>query len=129
MATMVTKFRPYFTSNELAEVIRCVKSVSHNQALLKNLETYAMKIDRGLLEPNLTLKPSLIDKLDLDSTDQDSSNSSTNYTSERELAFNKYQSNPASCSVKELELAHTYRYENDLMDATEEVEFESKQVY
>lgn len=46
------------------------------------------------------------------------------YPELRETAYKKYLLNPEECTLKEIEDANTYRYENDLMSKEEEREYE-----
>ena len=110
-----TKYRPYFTASELSEVIRCVKVSSQNLPLLRYLESYALKISHGVITESITLQPTLADSLELDSPSPDSS-----LESKRSKAYAKWLSSPESCTPLEIELAHLYRFENDLMSPEEE---------
>ena len=111
-----TKYRPYFTASELGEVIRCVKLSSQNISLLRYLESYALKISHGVIAESITLQPTLVDSLELDSP----SPSDSSLESKRAKAYAKWLSSPESCTPLEIELAHLYRFENDLMSPEEE---------
>ena len=112
-----TKYRPYFTASELGEVIRCVKLSSQNISLLRYLESYALKISHGVIAESITLQPTLVDSLELDSPDSPSTSS---LESKRAKAYTKWLSSPESCTPLEIELTHLYRFENDLMSPEEE---------
>ena len=116
--TQKTKYRPYFTASELGEVIRCVKVSSQNISLLRYLESYALKISHGVIAESITLQPTLADSLELDSPDSSSTDSSLE--SKRSKAYAKWLSSPQTCTPLEIELAHLYRFENDLMSQEEE---------
>ena len=118
------KFRPYFTASELTEVINCLKSKSTNVALIRYLETFAIKINHGTIQPNLTLqppKPTLEQSLGFGPSPAESLN--VPVVSKETLqanAYQKYLNNPASCSPKEIELAIEYKYLQGLMSPEEE---------
>ena len=112
-----TKYRPYFTASELSEVIRCVKLSSQNISLLRYLESYALKISHGVIAESITLQPTLADSLELDSP---ISPLNSSLESKRSKAYAKWLSSPESCTPLEIELAHLYRFENDLMSPEEE---------
>jgi len=107
-----TKYRPYFTASELEEVIRCVKVSSQNIQLLRYLESYALKISHGVIAESITLQPTMIDSLELDSP---TSPLDSSLESKRAKAYAKWLSSPESCTPLEIELTHLYRFENDLM--------------
>jgi len=112
------KFRPYFSQAELAEIIRCVKASSTNQSLLSYLEAFAIKIDRGVMQPQLTTAPSLESKLGLGSS------TNPNLPTPAELHI-IWQSSPDSLSPPQLSIVHTYRWENGLMSEEEASRFET----
>lgn len=114
------KFRPYLTSSELTEILNCLKTKSSNIALIRYLETFAIKIDRGTIQPNLTLqppKPTIEQSLGLDSSNP--SNSLPRETTNHQ-AYLKYAASPTSCSPKEIEQAEEYMYLQGLMSASQE---------
>lgn len=111
------KFRPYFSPAELTEIIRCVKSASTNQSLLSYLESFAIKIERGVMSPQLTTAPSLESRLGM------SVLPGPNPPTAAEL-YSIYKSNPEYLSPPQLSIVHTYRWENGLMDDEESSKFE-----
>mgnify|MGYP000290530684 CR=1 FL=1 len=113
-----SKFRPYFTAPELSEIIRCVKASSTNTTLLRYLETFAMKIDRGILEPQLNLAPTLEQKLGM-------SPSGTPDYNPAEL-YNIWTKNPEYLTPPQLAIVHQYRWENDKMSADEEIAYSTQ---
>lgn len=120
---MATKYRPYLTPQELDIIISSLKTTSSNVSLIRYLEDFAHKISRDSIKPNLTLKPSLEDKLELNAPRARTMDS---LIALKSLAYQKWLNNPTKCTSSELARVHMYRYENDLMDATEESEYESK---
>ena len=120
MATK-TKYRPYLTPAELEIIILALKTTASNPHLIHYLEGYKGKIDLGINSPSLTLTPraTLMDKLGLGLESKDDS-PPENLSDKRAFAYNKWNQNPASCTPFEIELAHLYRFENDLMSPEEE---------
>jgi hypothetical protein len=115
------KFRPYFTAPELLEVIKALKespSYHTNKALVRYLETYAVKIDRGIIEPALVKAPSMEARLS-------GVNASAGATGEE--LYTKWETSPNSCTPAELEKVHLFRYSADLMTPEEATEFEKSQ--
>lgn len=122
---MSTKYRPYFTLEELEETIRCVSISSQNLHLLHYLRSFRDKISLGKISPNLSLapaRPSLIDSLELSEPKPGTKQSPSNETL-RQAAYIKWSINPETCTITELALVQTYRFENDLMSPEEEAEF------
>ena len=119
------KFRPYFTPAELAEIIRCVKASSTNNHLLSYLEAFAMKIDRGIMNPQLTTNPpaTLESKLGLGGSIIPSLPGPIPPTPVE--LFTIFKSNPEYLSPPQLAIVHTYRWENGLMDDEESSRFEA----
>ena len=125
---MSTKFRPYFTIEELDETIRCVSISSQNLHLLHYLRSFGDKISLGKISPNLSLapaKPSFADSLELSEPNSKQKPTPTNPSNEtlRQAAYIKWSINPETCTITELALVQTYRFENDLMSPEEETEF------
>ena len=118
------KFRPYFTPAELTEIIRCVKASSTNNHLLSYLEAFAMKIDRGIMSPQLTTSPvqSLESKLGLGGSTMSALPGPIPPTPVELFAI--FKSNPEYLSPPQLSVVHTYRWENGLMDEEECSRFE-----
>lgn len=117
------KYRPYFSEYELQETIRCLKTASNNFPLIRYLETFQLKIQAGLQEPNLILSPipTMEDKLELGSVLPVSVGSVSVL---RYNSYLKWKESPESCTSKELSLAYEYRYEKSLMSFEEETKFE-----
>jgi hypothetical protein len=123
MNSINQKYRPYFTSLELTEIISALKSqpTPSRVALIRYLEGFALKISHGIISSAHTLEPSIAEKLELDQSHIDAVNS---LQSKRFNAYKKWRDSPEKCSPPEIELVQVYRYENDLMDPKEESEFE-----
>lgn len=112
------KFRPYFTTAELTELIRCVKTSSTNQSLLAYLEAFAMKIDRGLLQSQISVQPSIEQRLGL--VQSIISTAPTPI----EL-YQRWKTNPINLTPPQLAIIHQYRWENGFMDDEESARFEA----
>lgn len=120
MASPEQKYRPYFTTSELAELIRCVKTSSTNQSLLAYLESFAMKIDRGILQSQLTLQPNLETKLGMAPIAANILNPPT----PTEL-YQQWKTDPTKLIPSQLSIVHTYRWENGFMTDEESARFEA----
>jgi hypothetical protein len=116
------KFRPYFTASELTEVLRCVSKESQNLQLISYLRIFQAKITNEAVSVQYTTKPSIEDSLELGEPKEPI----LDFKTQRELAYSKWARNPSSCSMQELARAQMYRYENDLMTAEEEIEYQRK---
>lgn len=113
------KYRPYFTTSELSELIRCVKTASTNQSLLAYLEAFAIKIDRGILQSQLTLQQPLEQRLGL-------SPSSTNTLAPTPTElYQQWKTDPTKLIPSQLAIVHTYRWENGFMSDEESARFEA----
>lgn len=125
MSATVKKFRPYLTGLELLALIKLLKESKEElqeskelRNTLKNLEFFALKIDSGFVSSALEVerKISIEESLGLES-------SPTKNSIKPELlrlqAYNKWCKNPESCTQKEIDLAFTYRFENDLLTEKE----------
>lgn len=121
MSIGTQKFRPYFTANELLEVITALKEkpTSARIALARYLDGFALKIERGTMEPQHILKGSVkqqfTQSLGLDTP------APTKIPSKQ--VYDKWTENPAQCSPAELMEVQMYRFHNDLMTGAEEAEY------
>lgn len=125
---MAQKFRPYFTAPELELVISSLATTSPSSPLIKYLKGYQLKIDNGLLAPQITTSPSVFEKLGLDDPQipQLSSHAvSKDLATLKLFSYNKWRDSPSKCTIQELERATLYRYENDLLTPEEEASFEA----
>jgi hypothetical protein len=117
------KYRPYFTSIELSELISALKETPKPSriALIRYLEGFALKISHGIISSAHTLEPSMSEKLELDQTRQEIIDS---IGSKRFNAYRKWRDFPNKCTPGEIEMSQMYKYENDLMTPEEELELE-----
>lgn len=119
------KFRPYFTSAELSEVISALKSnpTPTRMPLIRYLEGFAIEIERGIRDANYkptpTKRQAFIESLELEDS---SSKLDKLYPYE---IYNRWLANPNLSSPAELAIIQQYRYECDLMSIDEEAEYES----
>jgi hypothetical protein len=115
------KFRPYFTADELTEIIVCLKSSPSTRRiqLAQYLEGFLIKINHGVISPAHTTRPSIEQKLGF--TPIPASHHLTG-----EAAYEKWLINPLSATPKEIQEAQDWRYRNDLMSPDEEREYESR---
>jgi len=118
---MTIKYRPYLTSAELDTIISALKTQSSNISLIRYLDDFAHKIARDSLKPNLVLKPTISDKLELSG-----SKVQIDLVSLKKQAYQKWLDHPANCNSQEIARMLMYKYENDLMSPEEEAEYESK---
>lgn len=116
------KFRPYFTSSELQEIISALKERPNPRRLTicRYLESFQIKIERGILSPAHILDPTQEEKLGF--SDSPSSESTAQIIGE--AAYQKQLTQPSKCSPKEIAAAMDWRYRNNLMSAEEEKEYE-----
>lgn len=119
------KYRPYFSAAELAEIIRCVKAASTSLPLITYLETFAMKIERSVITPQLSLQPSLEQKLGMSvgGGSHIPALPGPNPPTAAEL-FAIWKSNPEYLHPKQLAAVHQYRWEAGLMDSEEAERYE-----
>lgn len=115
------KFRPYLTTSELDVVIGSLRKTNSSPILIHYLSGFRDKITVGLVSPNLITKPTLTDRLELSG-----SKVTIDLVQSKQQAYEKWLVSSHTCSIQELARAQMYRYENDLMDAQEESEYEAK---
>ena len=122
----VLKYRPYFTSSELQEIITALKTAPtpSKMPLIRYLEGFALKIDRGIIRESHTLEPSLADRMELNETHTEAVNS---LQSKKYNSYRKHRDYPSSCTPIEIEQSMLYMYENDLMTSGEESDYELAQ--
>jgi len=118
-----TKYRPYFLASSIDEIIRCLKLGSSDIELIRYLETFRAKISfdavsKVVATPRFTIE----DKLGFGPSPA----TALSITIDKEHCYNLWCLSPEKLTMKELELAHTYRYENDLMTPEEEADFEKQ---
>jgi hypothetical protein len=104
-----SKFRPSFTQAQIRYILSIAKKQSpltqQDCEIIAILSPFAAKIDNNALVPAYKTAPPIEEQLGFSALPEQ----------ERELAFKKYQANPAHCTLQELDLAHAYRYEMELM--------------
>jgi hypothetical protein len=116
-----SKYRPYFTASELLEVIGALKEhpTPSRLALIRYLEGFSIKITTGVQSPNLTLAPSLEQKLEFVPRQEQEDES---------FIYSKWRNHPKICTPRELKTAMDYAYRNDLLTPKEEEEYEHSQL-
>lgn len=134
------KYRPVLTAAQIQHILALAKtehpSISQaSMSLIATLAPFAAKIDNAGITAaySTTPKQDLLSSLGGDapaapSHISASSNNQAALMSKEEvweLAYNKYQSCPAACSLQEIRDSKEYAYLNDLMSAEEVAEFEA----
>ena len=116
------KFRPYFTAEELNEIILCLKShpTPRRLHILRYLEAYVLKINHGVVSVAHTTAPSIEQKLGFDPINPPS----VQLTGE--AAYHKQLINPTTCTPHEIAAAMEWRYRNNLMSEEEERRYENE---
>ena len=125
MTQQQPKYRPVMTENMLRECYSDIREGETKEYLRK----FLVKIGAGLTAPGYIPTPT---------NSKNTIANSLGFTEEAEKPFipyaernpaelhTKWLNDPLSVTSDELELIHTYRWENDLMDATEIAEYEKK---
>lgn len=118
----ITKYRPYFTAEELSEIILCLKSnpTPRRLQLIRYLESFRLKIDHGVINAAHTSAPDISERLGFAELPAQSP------AIIGEAAYQKQLVNPKSCTPHEINAALQHRYTNNLMSAEEEKEYETK---
>lgn len=115
------KFRPYFSAAELTLIIQTLKSAPAPAiGLIRYLEGFAIKIERGIISPSIRLEESMESRLGLVQsvrTEQSLENLVTLWES--------YPESRHKFTVPEIEKIMAWRYENDRMTPDEESAYES----
>ena len=133
-------YRPYLTTENIIELDRLLSEqlpsvFISNLSLLdayKKIHEFKDKIDKGQAFIAHTTKGSLkeqfVQSLDLDGQrgEKPAQIGSIDPSTKRVNAFNKFSQTPALCSLEEIELAQTHRWENGLMEEKEKEEYEAK---
>ena len=114
------KYRPYFTAEEILEIISALKQspTPRRLQLIRYLETFKIKIEAGVLTAAHTTLPTIAEKLELDPP------TIPNKEVVGEAAYQKQLINPKSCTPHEISAAMEYRYLNNLMSLEEQREYE-----
>jgi hypothetical protein len=110
-----TKYRPYFTLPQLQEISRVLKTNgSQNLTLIRYVDTFLAKIEFDAVS-----RVRIEDRLGFGV-----SQAPIDLAAMRLEAYEKWKTNPADTSVREMGRVLMYRYENDLMSPEEEREYE-----
>lgn len=115
-----TKYRPYFTATELLEIINALKEHPNPSrlALIKYLESFSIKIERGVLEPQITLKPTIEQSLGFSPPSAPTIN-----RIDPPVLYEKWRAGEHLNPV-ELTAVFKHAYINDLFTPQEEEEYE-----
>lgn len=128
---MTEKFRPYFTAEELSEIVLCLKSHPNPKRLTiaRYLESFMLKIKHGVILSSHTLQPTQAEKLGFhELTLQPNTPVPIDHNLTGEAAYNKWLVNPGSATPKEIAEALDWRYRNNLMSPQEESDYEQAQL-
>ena len=122
------KFRPVFTLEQLERISALCKMqqpITQTDAeIIGILAAFIAKAQNGAIAAAYAIKPKL--SLEQSLGFAPTPNQELTHAHRRYAAYEKYSVNPASCTLEEISLAETYRYENDLMSQEEAVAFETK---
>lgn len=113
---MTKKYRPYFSEEELAEVIRCVKLNTTSLPLLQYLQSFQLKIQNELLSPQYKLAPSLESKLGFSHPAKPNP----------EALYEKWSNDPNTLTPSQILIVQQYRWEMGLMTVEEATAYEEK---
>ena len=114
------KFRPYFSAAELTLIIRTLKEApAPALGLIRYLEGFAIKIERGVISSSLTLQESMESRLGL-STSVPPEQTTENLVT----LWESYPESRAKFTLPEIESIQAWRYENNRMSSEEESEYE-----
>ena len=125
---MIQKFRPYFTAAELLTVINTLKSSTNPPTqIIRYLETFAIKIERGVLTPSISLNPpeSIESRLGLAPSVPFSIQLKEDEIENKVTLWESYPESRHKFTVPEIEKIMAWRYENDRMTPDEESAYES----
>lgn len=119
---MNEKFRPYLNAQELTTIISALKSQpSPPLGLIRYLETFAIKIERGVIAPAVTLQPSIAQKLGIEPESPVLAESIQVLVTN----FEMFPSERHKLSPRQLEAIQQYRFANDRMTPEEENDYVS----
>jgi hypothetical protein len=118
------KYRPSLSAVEIRYILDLCNADERQETeklstnLSSKLRVFSLKMQLGIVSASHTAAPvtTLEERLGLESMTS---------ADRRSVAYSKYKLNPDYCSVEELKLAHTYRYEHGLMSDSESEEFEN----
>lgn len=119
------KYRPCLTPSQISHVLSlCKKELSDvSMSVISVLAPFKAKIENNGIAPAYVTESN---KLRTGFTQLGELEELLTPHQLRRKAFEKWTENPDACSVDELELVQTYRFENDLMGEEEAAEFELK---
>ena len=110
------KFRPYLNSQELLTIISALKQLSPLPlGLVRYLETFAIKIERGVISPAHTLQPTIEQKLGIVDSEPTTSSIAALATNYEMFPADRHKFTP-----RQLEAIQNYRFLNDRMTPDEE---------
>lgn len=128
---MTKKYRPYFTLEELSIISSSLKSsTTPKLSLISYIDKYISDITHGLRESNHTLKPTIEQRLglvELNSSSKNNLNNNLGY--DKEELFKLYMilgSTYQTFNPAQILLIQEYKYKNDLMGETEEIQYEKE---
>lgn len=111
------KFRPYLTAPELTKILSALKSQQPPPlGLIRYLETFAIKIERGVISSAVTLQPTIEQKLGIEPESQVLAESIQVLVTNYEM----FPSERSKLSPRQLEAIQNYRFINDRMTPEEE---------
>lgn len=125
----IQKYRPVFTLGQLKHISNLCKQnpagISQIDAeIIGILASFIAKAENAAITPAYSMQPKMtleesLGFAPLKSTEQAITRDRMEYA-----AYEKYSTNPASCSIDEINMALQYKYENDLMSAEEASKYE-----
>lgn len=126
---MTEKYRPYFTAEELSEIVLCLKSHPNPRRLtiVRYLEGFMLKINHGIIGVSHTLQPTQAEKLGFHELTLGTP-VPIDHNLTGEAAYQKWLLAPAKAKPKEIAEAMDWMYRNNLMSPEQEKEYESAQL-
>lgn len=124
MSIGTKKYRPYFSSDEMIEIIHALKENPNagRLALIRYLEGFNIKIERGIMQPSHELigtkNQQLAQSLGFDGNKLDNPDPKSLYQ--------KWQNDPTTVSPEEIKMILQYRWENNLMTDKESADYENQ---
>lgn len=121
----IPKYRPVLSAEQINTIMHLCKTTlpltSKTMDVIATLAPFQAKIENAgvIAAYSMTPPQSIEDKLGFSTPEI-----SVSPEEKRYQAFIKYDNNPSSCSIHEIEMAQTYRYENRLMTVEETTAFE-----
>ena len=114
------KYRPCFSEAHISHILSLCKQELSDKSLsvISVLAPFKAKIDNNCISPAYAMKEreSLYGSLGIEGSEECSG---LTPAEKRKRAFDKWNENPDSCNVSELELVQTYRMDNDLLSTEE----------